>query len=157
MRRLFILNTIILIVTLNLACNESSVAPDSGMTKIIMFDSIDDLELNLDPAIIYNATVLDDTLELKVSFSGGCKTHKLSLYGSKAIAKSYPPQALLYLSHNANNDNCEAMVSETHKFDLTPLKNNFLQNYNNNGTLLLAIYEPHANAPYKPLPVYSFN
>jgi len=71
-----------------------------------------------------NSVVIDDnTLKLliNVSYGGGCKKHVFDLIWPDAIIAIYPPQFGLILNHNANEDMCEAYLTQTLEIDL---KNN---------------------------------
>lgn len=107
-----------------------------------------------DPVNITDARIHGDRLELTVQFSGGCKEHQFFLYGWKGFSKSKPMQADLFLSHNANNDSCEALLTGTLGFDLTPLKEFYWQTYSDNGPILLRIYAPGMDQIFMPLPEY---
>lgn len=79
----------------------------------------------------------------ELSYAGGCENHDIQLYGFMDIMESQPPQMRVQFSHNANNDNCEALISETKKFDLTPL-NEFLS-VNNIPEIVLNFYLPQSD------------
>jgi hypothetical protein len=61
-------------------------------------------------------------LTVIVQYSGGCKNHEFKLISNQRYMKSMPPQLPLYLEHQANNDNCRALVIQTLKFDVTKAK-----------------------------------
>ena len=63
-----------------------------------------------------------DMLKLFVQYSGGCEDHEFLLIGPNGFLESMPVQINVLLSHNANNDLCEAYLSEELMFDLKPLK-----------------------------------
>ena len=62
-----------------------------------------------------------NVLNLSVSYSGGCETHDFVLCWDEMYIKTQPMKIELYLSHNANNDTCEAWETETLDYDLTPV------------------------------------
>ncbi len=64
----------------------------------------------------------DNALIYHIQYGGGCKTHEFQLFSTKGIYKSNPPQADVFLSHENNGDTCEALISDTLVFDLTPLR-----------------------------------
>ncbi|MGC6419117.1 MAG: hypothetical protein ACON3Z_18465 [Bradymonadia bacterium] len=70
----------------------------------------------------YDAVRIDgDTLLLSVSYSGGCETHIFGgCFGS--FLESSPVQVPVTISHDANGDICEAIVSEVIELDLMPLQ-----------------------------------
>ena len=63
-----------------------------------------------------------DTLEIVVTYPGGCEEHEFQLIAWSYFMESYPVQANILLSHNANGDTCEAAITEELRFDLSPLK-----------------------------------
>lgn len=80
---------------------------------------------NWDPFHISEWTIVGDTLELTVNYGGGCKAHEFALYWDGSFLESAPPQVRLTLSHNANGDLCEALPSETLRFDLRSLSSSW--------------------------------
>ena len=78
--------------------------------------------LQLEPFSLNGIEIVEDTITLNISYSGGCKNHSFSLYMSPAaFLESYPVQANLYLRHNGNSDACEAAINETISFNLQPI------------------------------------
>ena len=75
-----------------------------------------------DPTSVDAAAITGDTLSLDVSYSGGCETHRFQICWQGGFAESAPVQVGLELWHDAAGDTCEAALSETLTFDLTPLK-----------------------------------
>lgn len=66
--------------------------------------------------------MIGSELHLRVTYSGGCEEHQFNLYFNKQYAKSYPPQATLFLEHIDNNDRCRAMITKEIVFDLTGIE-----------------------------------
>ncbi len=62
--------------------------------------------------------IKDDYLELMVSYSGGCKSHIFQL----TILPTMGPLNTLSLCHEANNDLCEAWITENITFDIKELQ-----------------------------------
>lgn len=74
-----------------------------------------------------NYTVLStalkgDVLSILVQYSGGCETHQFDLFADPRIMKSMPPQQNIVLKHNANGDNCRALITDTIAYDLSPIR-----------------------------------
>jgi len=81
---------------------------------------------------ITNTYIQGDTLEITLQYSGGCEEHKFSLIGTGEfldLMQAEPVQTSIFLSHNANNDSCEAFITEVLFFNLTPLKDAWQQLY----------------------------
>jgi len=124
--------------------------------EIILFDDISSIHLATDSATINEVSIDGDQLHLEVTYSGGCATHEFELYGSRVLLESYPVQAEILLSHDANDDPCDAITTEELVFDLLPLKQAYLQAYVDEGPILLRIHEPGATEPIQPLARYDF-
>jgi len=75
-----------------------------------------------DPFNILAGDITDDCLRIHVSYGGGCEKHSFSLnYEDLPILSQY--SGSLLLSHNANGDLCEALITEYLYFDLTSVQN----------------------------------
>ena len=134
----------------------NSAVPHEVAEEIILFHDISSINLAVDPANIQGASMDGDRLSLRVTYSGGCWAHELDLYGSTAFLESYPVQADVFLSHDAKDDPCDALIREQLFYDLLPLKQAYHQAYGPEGPLLLRIHEPGATEPVRPLVRYDF-
>ena len=74
-----------------------------------------------DEVWISSASIDGDTLTIDVGFGGGCEAHQLQLCWDGSIAESYPMQAWVWISHNANGDSCEAALSEVMTVDISSI------------------------------------
>jgi hypothetical protein len=73
-----------------------------------------------DPVFIHEAFVDGQCLNIKLSYSGGCKDHQIDL------ARIHPSTGsstvpTFEIRHNANNDLCEAYFTQELRFNLNPL------------------------------------
>ena len=75
-----------------------------------------------DPVHIHEVTVDNDCLYLKLSFSGGCQSHKIELARIHSDSHDETEIPLLEIRHDANGDMCEAWLTQEVQFDLTALK-----------------------------------
>ena len=75
-----------------------------------------------DPVTIDDASISGDQLTVSLSFGGGCEAHDLGLCWDGSIAESSPPQVFLTVAHDANNDLCEAYLSEPLIVDISALQ-----------------------------------
>ena len=97
-------------------------------------------EWGTDAYTINAATLEGDTLSINVSYSGGCETHAFTLVAEQRFLESFPVQLRVSLAHNANNDPCEALITEVYHFDLTPLKEAYQTSYQKDeGTIALRL------------------
>jgi hypothetical protein len=93
----------------------------SNQPSVIITDAPPE-SIPLDPFGLEGIAIVEDTITLNVTYSGGCKEHCFSLYMSPAsFLESSPVQANLYLRHNSNGDACEAFINKTISFDLRPI------------------------------------
>jgi hypothetical protein len=74
-----------------------------------------------DPFEVLDARFEADQLVLDVRYGGGCREHTFHMLWSGAILKSNPPQASFFLVHDAQDDPCKALISETLRFDMLDL------------------------------------
>jgi len=75
-----------------------------------------------DPIYIHEAFVDGNCLQIKVSYSGGCKTHTIDLARMHPWTASSSAVPTFEIRHNANGDMCEAYFTKELRFDLTSLK-----------------------------------
>jgi hypothetical protein len=62
-----------------------------------------------------------DCLEVVIQYGGGCGEIELDLIDAEAILESLPVQRNIRVAL-MDKDSCEALVTETRSFDLTPLQ-----------------------------------
>ena len=133
--------------------NQMKTGPDDGLSAVV--DGIDPDEIlytgtvfigdardrfGTDEYVLNSATITDDTLNISVSFSGGCKEHQLTLVVSDTFLESSPVQLHVSLAHNANGDQCEAWLTTNYHFDLTPIKTIYQKAYRQEaGTIVLQL------------------
>jgi hypothetical protein len=86
-------------------------------------------------------SIINNTLKVKVGYSGGCKEHEFKLMWEGMFLESTPVQVELYLIHDSKGDKCEAYIQETLEFDLNPLKKSYNQAYQSSeGTIIIHVY-----------------
>lgn len=91
--------------------------------------------------------VTDDILNIDVSYSGGCEEHDFNLIWDGSFLKSSPAQAEVYLSHDAKGDSCEAEISKSLSFDLTPMKSVYLGSYSDIEPIIIK-FRDHGDVDY---------
>ena len=93
-----------------------------------------------DAYALNSATITDDLLNISASYSGGCKEHQFTLVVSEEFLESFPVQLHVSIAHDANNDKCEAYLTENYRFDLTPIKTMYQNAYRQEaGTIILRL------------------
>ena len=80
------------------------------------------IDVHNDPYRSTAAAIGGDVLCVDVEYGGGCAEHQFNLLVNTAIMESNPPRVQAMLTHNANNDPCDAYFVKKIGFDLTPLK-----------------------------------
>jgi len=108
--------------------------------KVILSNGFDSSSAIMDSYTVNNAEFDSDTLNLEISYSGGCEEHQFLLIAWNYFLESYPVRANLLLSHNANGDACRALITSKLSFDMTPLKEEYLKLYGGeNGSIILVL------------------
>lgn len=104
-------------------------AADTWVGQVVITPNTDAARWPSDQVTIQGFTIRGDSLELAVTFGGGCRNHQFILLSDAAWMESYPVQVAVRLAHNANGDNCEALLSRVLRFDLSPLKAAYAASY----------------------------
>ena len=82
-----------------------------------------------DPVTIVSAEVKGDSLELVVTYGGGCRAQSFLLLSDAAWMESYPVQVGVRVARDAQGDNCKALLTRILRFDLSPLKSTYNEAY----------------------------
>ena len=75
-----------------------------------------------DPVEILSVKLEAPILELSVRYGGGCARHDFDLIVTSGWRESSPVQVDVDLAHDGHDDPCDALPTETVRFDLTPLR-----------------------------------
>ncbi len=158
-----------LLILLTIGCqqlqNQIKVEPDDATTSV----SADDVKpdetpysgtvfigdagdkFGTDEYTLNTAVIEGDTLQLNVSYSGGCETHQFTLVTAGIFLESFPVQLNVSVVHNANGDSCEAWLTEDFHFDLTPIKTLYQKAYRQEaGTIILRLKDaPNVELVYE--------
>lgn len=98
-------------------------------------------DLKKDGFSITRATVENPSLYIIVLSGGGCREHAYTLTMAPSVfMESFPVQANLYLRHDANDDPCDAIVTDSVAFDLRPIVTLYQQMYGPSGQINLNLY-----------------
>ena len=98
---------------INLAIIQDQTAYDQTVGNIIS-----DTNSTSDPFELHYAWLDGWELKTIVSYSGGCEEHDFYMIWPEVITMIYPPDFDVYLLHDANNDLCEAYLTDTLTFNL---------------------------------------
>lgn len=111
------------------ACTEIGCPPDGGI------DVCDD-DAPHDALTVGAAAIAGDVLTVDVSYGGGCEMHLLDGCWDGSFAESDPVQVWAFVSHESNDDPCDAIESRTVEIDLSPMKADYQAGYQTeNGTI----------------------
>lgn len=99
-----------------------------------------------DPLELGAAQVVGHLLEASISYGGGCANHEIDLVAIDGWLESFPVQVNVLLSHEDNDDPCDALVTETRSYDLSPLADAYVAAYGASGpngtTVVLRLQDP---------------
>jgi hypothetical protein len=131
-------------------------ADQPGRASVDFGVSID--RYSLDPYQIQEAKVEGDTLRVTVSHGGGCRKHEYGFVVYSGWMESHPVQVRAVILHNANGDNCKALLRNELRFDLSPLRAAYTQSYGSgSGTIIINLANPAAtNGPGLTSVTYTF-
>ena len=133
----------------SISVSSDDVAPDEIKTGAVVINAVQ--EWGIDEYVLNSATITDDTLEINVSYSGGCEKHQFTLVSPGEFLESFPVQLRVSLAHNANNDSCEAWLTDDYRFDLNAIKMLYQAAYQQEaGTIILLMEDlPNGQLVYK--------
>lgn len=149
----------IIIIEFIFGCSNNTITPptlnNTEIQDIIMYTDYHSIPLFTDSLTVQKINMDKNTLQLVVSYGGGCKSHQFALYGFAGFLKSLPPQADLFLSHNGNGDPCKALIIQELNFNLENLLTACKQQFGT-GQIMLRINIPNTTEPIRPLIPVSF-
>jgi hypothetical protein len=112
--------SIFAVCALLFACGNTDKIPtvkDSETVKA----QLGDTTIDSDAITILGTSLEGNILSIEVEYSGGCEKHWFDLIGSFAIIKTLPAKRTVKLIHNASNDACRQLITQTLKFDVSAL------------------------------------
>ena len=109
--------------------NQASLVGDYREVQPIVINKSSYNLASQDPFEFESVLLDQDLLIMEISHHGGVKDHTFVLIGSGDFMESAPIQTTIVLSHDANGDSGEALVTKKLIFDLKPLKTAFLNVY----------------------------
>lgn len=105
------------------------VRKDKQAERVVLVNESNRKDWRQDLHFIEAARIEKDALHLRISYTGGCAEHDFSLVAWDSSSKASILQAKLLLAHNANGDSCKAIIKETLRFDVSPLRAHFHEIY----------------------------
>ena len=134
----------------DISVSPDDVPPDAvKMGTVVIADTVE--EWGVDEYALNSATITDDALILNVSYGGGCENHQFTLVSTGVFLESFPVQLSVSLAHNANNDPCQAWLTDDYHFDLSAIKNLYQAAYQQKaGTIILLLKDaPNGQLVYE--------
>ena len=123
----------------------------SGILPVIVDFDTTPASWPQDPFQIEEAIVSGHSLQIRLSYGGGCKTHDVKAVAWGGWMESNPVQVRLFLSHEDFDDPCDAIVTREFNFDLVPLKIAYQGAYGvaepESTTLILLLADPMLASP----------
>jgi hypothetical protein len=109
-----------------------------------------DTDLPSDPIAIDSARVEGDLLVAMVTHGGGCAHHTYQLVIGSAWMESFPVQVGARIAHNANGDNCRALLRPSLRMSLRPLADAYRASYHqDHGTVSILLSGTTGTLLYK--------
>jgi len=101
-------------------CHKKIVSQDKiNKEEMIIIGKLDTISDSSDAIKFEDVKLNGNTLEIKVSYGGGCENHTFELIGSPNISKSLPPIRSIQLIHRAHKDACKALIIKEMAFDIS--------------------------------------
>ena len=88
---------------------------------LTLIQNVDINDYLMDSYTIDTAFIYGDFLKINISYGGGCEDHIFNLVHEFLFCGTLPVHVPLYLTHNSNNDNCEAALVQELCFDISNL------------------------------------
>lgn len=86
------------------------------------------LDIYVDPYNIIEKNIDGDSLTIKFEVSGGCGSHRFTLYANDVFLESFPVQQTSVIGYYAN-DECDSIIQIEETFDLLPIKEVYQRTY----------------------------
>lgn len=104
-------------------------------------------ELPDDPVDVSAASVAEDVLRVEIGHSSGCAQHVYEACWDGYFLESYPVQAGIMISHDANGEMCEAYEMRTLEIDLAAMRAAYANGYGSTEgeTIILRVEGQTAN------------
>jgi hypothetical protein len=119
-----------------------------GRVPILVAPDTDESNWPQDPLSVDAVLVTGDALTTKVTYSGGCGQHRMDLVVWGEWLESFPVQVNGLLTHDAEDDTCEALISEDRVWGLHSLREAYAEAYGPIGaerpTVVLRLSTPGA-------------
>ncbi len=126
LRKVITLTSLVFLISLSILSCKSTIkssqkkAVDNSVEtcEAISFTELSYTELETDYYQVDSVFIIDNCLNIWVSYSGGCGDSEFNLYFNNLIMESMPPKANLLLQFK-DEDNCRAVVQQKLYYDIS--------------------------------------
>jgi hypothetical protein len=122
-----------------------------GRVPMLISPDTRDTDWPRDPYTLGEVVVEGLTLSVEVTYGGGCSAHVMDLVGWGGWLESNPVQIKALVTHDDGDEPCDALVTQTRRFDLQPLARAYEGAYGPIGTdrpsVILRLWDPLAAGP----------
>jgi hypothetical protein len=125
---------------------QSFLHADFGWANTMMYPPVRFAEetdsLSMDPYALMGADLIENTLQMRVGFSGCSPDHPFALYMVGGFMESFPVRARLVLEHDDRGELCDAYWERDLVFDLTPILAEHFRQYQQPGMVIVLLESP---------------
>lgn len=90
-------------------------------------------------------------MKLELQYGGGCRTHRfVACWPENRFAESYPVQTWIALYHDADGDNCKALITDTRYVDVSAILDAYKQAYGSSGPIVMHIRDTGVSVTHQP-------
>lgn len=126
MTRFFIIFLILISANLTFGQHKffvnDTILNDNVCGKITVLEFDPDTVIKGEYPDIDKILIIDDCIEMQITYGGGCGQVNCKLLAGDGIIKTLPPKVEFTLQFN-DGDPCEALIREKIRFDLSPYEN----------------------------------
>ena len=119
------------------SCSDNEQADAQSECPDIILSNYEE-EYPNDYILINSVSVQEQELNLNVSHSGGCEEHEYQLIQDPLFCGTAPIYIAIHISHNNNNDLCEAWITKDICFNISPIYDGFP-----NDVITIGLYNTH--------------
>jgi hypothetical protein len=121
---------------------------DGHLAGEVIVSDLSPPEIQWDGFTVTDMRIAGDRLALTIEYGGGCQEHQFWCYMSPAaFLESYPAQANLYIRHNANDDFCDALLTQQLIWDLSSVRDLYLAHYGSLDPITINVYDHYVGTP----------
>ena len=122
-------------------CNCPEDCDNTAEVKEIPKVLISNEGFQLDEYTLNNMEIKRNILKFDISYSGECKEHFFNAVWDGNFIESLPVQVNIFLSHDSNEDTCEALITKTLEFDLIPIREAYQHTYQTLDKIVINFYD----------------